>query len=179
MTNTKKQLQVNELIDILKTNQQFSLLKFDKTTHIKMEALRKSLKKTGSKMQVIKNTLFQKAVNKLSQDKNLTQFKEVRKHMPSLKENTALLTFGKDWSTGMNAFFAFSKEEKSVSFRLGCLDNVTYDANALTRIAQLPGKNVLVSKIIGSMKSPLTHFTYAIKYNTQKLVYILNAKAKN
>jgi len=179
MANTKKQLQVNEIVDILKNNQQFSLLKFDKTPHIKMELLRKALKKSGSKIRVIKNTFFQKAVNKLTLDKNLSQYKEVHKHIKSLKDNSALLTFGKDWSEGMNVFFKFSKDEKSVSFRLGCLDNVTYAENDMIRIAELPGKNVLLSKIIGSMKSPVSHFVHAIKFNSQKLVYILNAKAKN
>lgn len=179
MANTKKQLQVSELIDILKKNQHFSLLKFDKTPHIKMETLRKALKKSGSKVQVIKNTIFQKAVNKIIQDKNLAQFKEIHKQITTLKENTALLTFGDDWSEGMNVFFTFSRDEKSVSFRLGCLDKITYNSEEMLRIAQLPGKNVLLSKIIGSMKSPLSHFAHAIKYNTQKFVYILNAKAKS
>jgi len=179
MANIKIQLQVTKLVDILKQNQHFSLLKFDKTSHIKMELLRKALKKSGSKLKVIKNTFFQKAINKLAQDKKLSQYKEVHKHVLNLKENSALLTFGKDWSEGMNAFFNFSKEEKSVSFRLGCLDNVTYDADKMMSIAQLPSKTVLLSNVIGSMKSPVSHFINAIKFNTQKLVYILNAKAKN
>lgn len=179
MANVKKQLQVNKLVDLLKENQQFSLLKFDKTSHIKMESLRKVLKKTGSKLKVIKNTIFQKAINKLAQDKKRLQYRDIQKHISNLKENTALLTFGEDWSEGMNAFFNFSKEEKSVSFRLGCLDAVTYDANKMISIAQLPSKTVLVSNVIGSMKSPMSHFIHAIKFNTQKLVYILNAKAKN
>jgi len=79
----------------------------------------------------------------------------------------------------MNAFFNFSKDEKSISFRLGCLDNSTYNADQMVSIAQLPSKTVLLSNVIGSMKSPVSHFIHAIKFNTQKLVYILNAKAKN
>jgi len=179
MANTKKQLQVNEIVDILKQNKQFSLLKFDKTPHIKMEVLRKALKKSGSKIKVIKNTFFQKAINKLSQDKNLSQYKAVHKQVKSLKENSALLTFGKDWSNGINILSKFTKEEKSISFRLGCLDNVMYSSEEMIRISELPGKNVLLSKIIGSMKSPVSHFVHAIKFNSQKFVYILNSKAKS
>jgi large subunit ribosomal protein L10 len=179
MANPKKQLQVNELVDILKKNQHFSLLRFEKTPHTKMESLRKALKKSGSSLRVVKNTYFQKAVNKLSQDKKLSQYKEIHKLISALKENSALLTFGDDWSSGMNIFFTFSKEDKSLSYRIGCLDNKVYGADDMIRIAQLPGKQVLLSQMIGSMKSPVSHFIHAMKFNTQKLVYILNTKAKN
>jgi ribosomal protein L10 len=50
--------------------------------------------------------------------------------------------------------------------------------NDMEKISKLPGKDVLVGKIIGSMKSPISRFTMGIKFNQQKLVYILSQKAQ-
>lgn len=179
MANTKKQLQVSELIDIFNKHPHFTLIQFEKTPHIKMEELRKSLKKSGSSIRVTKNTLLKKAVGKLSQNIKSSQFKELFKMLSHLKEHTALVSFGTDWSEGMHIFFNFSKDEKSLSFRAGCLDSVAYDSNDLLRIAKLPGRNELLATIIGSMKSPLSHFSHALSYNTQKLVYILKTKSQS
>jgi len=46
-------------------------------------------------------------------------------------------------------------------------------------MAELPSKEELLGKIIGSMKSPMSKFVYALKFNTNKLVYILKQKSTN
>jgi ribosomal protein L10 len=86
--------------------------------------------------------------------------------------------FEGDWSRGLNAFFQFMKAEKSLSFKFGSLDQALYSESEVIRIAQLPGKNQIVGMIINSMKSPMSKTVYAMKYNTQKLVYILQQKSK-
>jgi len=48
----------------------------------------------------------------------------------------------------------------------------------LEKIAQLPGKNELITNIISSLKSPVSKFVYALKFNTNKFVYILQEKTK-
>ena len=178
MANTAKQSQLEKTTSFLNDFPSFTLLKYEKTTHTSLESLRKELKKTGSKVMVVKNTILQKAINKLSGNKESAYLRDVQKQTKNLKENTAVLGLSIDWSQGMNAFFTFSKSDKSVSFKVGCLDKQTYGENELVRIAQLPSKGVIVGKILGSLKSPVSHMTHAMKFNMQKFVYILNAKAK-
>lgn len=176
MVSTQKKSAVESFVEKLQKNSNFALIKFDKTTHQALETLRKVLKKEQSSFAVIKNTLFEKAINKLAlQNKNL---KELKKKFFPLKDTSALLTLGSDWSKGLNAFYQFVQKEKTLNFKFGILDNQGYDEVHLLEIAKLPGKDQLMAKIIGSMKSPMSKLVYALKYNTQKLVYILSAKSK-
>jgi len=178
MANTTKKVLSDDIITFLGAHPNFALLKFEKTTHINLETLRKSLKKSGAKIKVVKNTLLQKAVNKLAVDKTKPYMKVLQKELSGIRDNTALLAFGTDWSEGMGALSAFTKTDKTVTFKVGCLDATTYMAGDLDRISLLPGRNVLMGTIIGSMKSPAARLTRALSFGTQKLVYILTAKSK-
>ena len=55
----QKKIDFVQKIQVLLTkNQNFALVKIDKTTHRKLEDLRKELKKSGARFKVIKNSLF-------------------------------------------------------------------------------------------------------------------------
>lgn len=177
MVSKQKKTALDVFVDKLQKNSNFVLIKFKKTTHQSLEALRKELKKKGSTFSVIKNSLFEKAVNKLSLQN--TMIKDLKKKFFPVKDTTALLLLGSDWSKGLNAFYQFIQKEKTLDFKFGLLDNQTYDATTLLAIAQLPGKDILMGKIVGSMKSPINKLVYTLKYNTNKFVYILGARSKN
>ena len=95
-----------------------------------------------------------------------------------MKETTALVTLSDKWNDGLKALYLFTKKDATVSFKSSLLDKTIYDAEKTVQIAQLPSREELLSKIIGSMKSPMSKFVYALKYNTNKFVCILNAKSK-
>ncbi|MFA5136853.1 MAG: 50S ribosomal protein L10 [Patescibacteria group bacterium] len=176
MVSQKKTTQLEKITSFLDKSPNFVLLKFEKTTHSALESLRKELKKNNARVMVIKNTVLQKAINKLAASEKNKHLRDVQKVTRTLRDNTALLGLGVDWNSGMNTFYTFAKSDKTVSFKTGYLDKKTYAEGELIRIAALPGKSVLMGQIIGSMKSPISHFTNALKYNSQKFVYILNAK---
>jgi len=176
MTNLKKISQIEELITILKSNGNFLLISFDKTTHQNLEKLRKELKASGTVIKVLKNTLFEKTINKLAiENKNILEFK---KSFLPLKNTTALVTFSQDWSTGLNVLAKFMKAEKTLGFKAAILDNEKYDQVAVKRIAELPGKNQLTAQIIASLKNPSQRFVGALRFNMNKFVYVLTQKTK-
>jgi len=176
MVNQNKINQVESLTESLQKSPNFILVKIDKTSHKNLEELRKELRKNDSGIKVIKNTFFEKAVNKLSPSNKV--FADLRKKFFPMKEPSAIISFNKSWDKGLKAFSQFSKKEKTLSFKLGLVDNQIYSAEEISRIANLPSREELLGKIIGSMKSPMSKFIYALKYNTNKFVYILNAKSK-
>jgi large subunit ribosomal protein L10 len=179
MVSTQKKSQLDTISSFLRKFSDFALIRFQKTTHTSLETLRRQLRKNDSQLIVIKNTILQKAVNLLSSSKDQAHLKELQRLTRTLKDNTGILGFGKDWSAGMKVFFAFSKADKTVGFKVGVLDKLTYDEQGLLRIAELPGRGELVAKVLGSMKSPASHFVHSVRFNMQKFVYILNAKAKS
>ncbi|MDO8609067.1 MAG: 50S ribosomal protein L10 [bacterium] len=176
MINQDKLQQVDELSKTLETSSNFVLIKFEKTTHQNLELLRRELKKNQAKVKVIKNTLLEKSLNKLSIKNSL--FTEFRKKFFPLKKSSAILILESDWAIGLKSFYGFMQKEKSLSFKYGIIDKQLYAETEVRRLAQLPSKGQLIAQIIGSMKSPISHFTNAIKFNSSKLVYILQQKSK-
>ncbi len=177
MVSSQKKSALDSFVDKLQKNSNFVLIKFEKTTHQSLEALRKELRKKGSAFSVIKNSLFEKAVNRLSLQNKI--IRDLKKLFFPIKDTTALLLLGAEWSKGLNAFYQFIQKEKTLNFKFGLLDNQGYDALKLSQIAQLPGKDQLMAKIVGSMKNPTSKLVYTLKYNMQKLIYILNTKSKS
>lgn len=176
MVNTQKKGIVSSVIDVLTNANNFALIQFEKTTHKDLETLRKDLKKKDAKMQVVKNTLFEKAVNKLSEKSK--EYREVRdKHFP-LKQKSAVIMFKGDWADALKTYFTTAKDNEAFSFKFGLIENNAYDAEGMKKLAQLPGKDELVAKLLGAMKNPMVRTTQAIKNPMQKFVYVLNAKAK-
>ena len=121
--------------------------------------------------------MFEKSINKIAlKDKIYNEFK---KQIYPLKETTALVTLSDRWNEGLKALYLFTKKDVSIGFKSAILDKKIYDAEKAIQIAQLPSREELFGKIIGNMKSPMSRFVYALKYNTNKLVYILKQKSIN
>lgn len=160
----------------LESSENLALIKFERTTHTSLEGLRRELKKNNAKVNVIKNTLMEKAIHKLSQEKpTLKAFSE--KALP-LKETTALVTFDSDWSNGLKAFNTYTQKDTSLSFKVGVLDGTVYIKEELKKIANLPSRLELIAKVIGGMKSPASSLVRNMKFNMQRFVYVLSEKAK-
>ncbi len=176
MVSQKKKTQVESLTANLSDKSNFLLVKIDRTKHQSLEKLRRELRKTGSSVKIIKNTYFEKAVNKLA-GKEKT-FKELKKTYFPMRESSAMVFLDQAWDSGLKAFWNFVQEDKTLSFKLSILDKSLYGKEETEKIARLPGRLELLAKIIGSMKSPMSKFVYASKFNTNKFVYILQAKSK-
>ncbi len=177
MVTQLKKNQVDSVLQLLEKNPNFLLVKMGKTTHQNLETLRRDLRKTGSQIKVIKNTLFEKSINKIALKKTI--YKDLKKQLFPLKETSALVTMSERWSEGLKTVYDFSKKDSSLTFKLALLDNSIYDTEKSLEIAQLPSQEELLGKIIGSMKSPMSKFVYALKFNTNKLVYVLKQKSSN
>lgn len=170
MPNTKKVAVVDDLSQKFTSNSNITLLGFDKTSHIALENLRKAVRKTDSRLSVVKSSLLAKAVEKTPELKDFSS-----KVLP-LKNTTALVQMGNDVTATLKAIFDFAKKETSVFFKMGFLDSVTYDAKSLEKLAQLPSRLVLLGKVVGSLKSPLNRIDSAIKFPMSYFVSTLKAR---
>ena len=175
MVSLIKQKQVTNLIDLLKKSPNFVLISFDKTPHKKLEEARKKLSPFQAKLRVIKNTLFEKAINKISSANS--PFVELKKKFFPLKNSNAILTLPSDWLEGLKTFYELTLQEKSLNFKSAILDGEVFDSNQILALAKLPGKNQLFANIIMSLKTPLQKFIFNTRFNSYKLIYILKKLA--
>ncbi|MEK7188508.1 MAG: 50S ribosomal protein L10, partial [Patescibacteria group bacterium] len=53
------------------------------------------------------------------------------------------------------------------------------DTETLLRFSKLPGKDVLLSQVLGTLMSPSYGLIRVLSGNMQRLIYLLNAKIKS
>jgi large subunit ribosomal protein L10 len=57
----------------------------------------------------------------------------------------------------------FADKIESFSIVAGYLDGAVVDANTVNSLAEIPSKEVLIAKFLGSIKSPVYSFAYALQ----------------
>lgn len=57
----------------------------------------------------------------------------------------------------------FSKEAPNLELKAGIVDGVYYDTEGIGVIADIPSREVLLAKFLGSIQSPLSKFAYALQ----------------
>lgn len=176
MPSSKKITQVQSINQSLTKNKNFILFRYGSIATTKLESLRKDLKKTNSSLTILKNALFEKAINILSSKE--TVFKNLKKSFFPLKEPSAIIYLGENWSLPLKTYNNFVRDQKNFSYKFGLLDNQIYDPATLEKISLLPAKDELIAKLIGNMTNPSRRLVYSTKYQLNKFVYILKNKAK-
>ncbi|MFW5703451.1 MAG: 50S ribosomal protein L10 [Patescibacteria group bacterium] len=176
MPNTKKKEQVQHLCEQITEYNNFAVISYERTPHKEMEGLRKELKKTGSGMKVLKNSLFQKAVEHLSH--NNSNYSDIVENMFPIKGSSAIVGFGEEWFDGLKKYHESTKKNDSLDYLFGFIDNSVQGKEGMHALATLPSREELLAKVIGGMKSPLMKTTYALKFNMQRFTTVLNEKAK-
>jgi Ribosomal protein L10 len=69
----------------------------------------------------------------------------------------------------------FSKENKVLKLKAGILDGKVINADEVNALAELPSKEVLLAKLMGSMNAPISGFVNVLHGNLRGLVCALDA----
>lgn len=176
MPNQRKVAQVGSLSDLLKTYKHFFVIEYARTSHKALEDLRKKLRASQASMKVLKNTLFEKTVEQMAEQEST--YGSIKEKGFPLKGSSAMIGLSEDWSSGLKAYYEHAKKDESLSFKFGYVDGQAYDAKSVEALAKLPSKPELMAKVIGSMKTPMIKTVFAMKFNMQRLVTVINEKAK-
>ena len=110
--------------------------------------LRKTLREAGVDYKVYKNTLMDLAIKD-------TDFSGLEKYLAG----PTAAAFSYDDPTA--AASLISKQFKAMpklEFKAGIVDNVLYDADGIKAIADIPSREELLAKLLGSFKSPMAAF---------------------
>ena len=121
-------------------------------------ALRKQLREAGVIYKVYKNTMINFAVKG-------TEFEELSKH---LEGPTAIAISKEDATAPARILFNFSKNAPKLELKAGVVDGAYYDEKGIQVIATIPSREELLSKLLGSMQSPITNFARVIKKIAEK-----------
>ena len=109
--------------------------------------LRKELREAGVHYKVYKNTMMKRAFAG-------TAFESLTKDL----DGTNAIAISKDDATApARVICNFAKDAKALELKAGVVEGTLYDVNALNELAKIPSRDVLISKLLGSLQSPITN----------------------
>ena len=166
ITKEKKKEVVEDLID--KLSRQKSVVFFD-YTGLKVnqsQELRSKLREEEIDCQISKKTLIDLALEKAG-------LKDIK--VKELAGQIGLVFGYKDEVLPAKILYDFSKENKDLKIISGLIDGEFLGNEAILELAKLPSKQELLSKLVGSISSPMFGLHNALQGNLQKLIYILKS----
>lgn len=57
----------------------------------------------------------------------------------------------------------FAKDHKNLELKSGVIESEYYDLDGIKAIADIPSREVLIAKFLGSIKSPVSNFAYLLQ----------------
>ena len=121
-------------------------------------ALRKALREAGVQYKVFKNTLIKRAAEG-------TDFAQLD---PVLDGPTALAVSKDDATAAARIFAKFAKTSPKLEFKGVVVEGKFYDAKAVQALAEIPSREELLGRLLGSIQSPVTNFARVLKQIAEK-----------
>lgn len=154
----QKQVVVNEIKEKLERAASVVIVDARGLTVEQDTVLRKKLREAGVDYKVYKNTLVRFAVEG-------TQFEGLKDFL----EGPSAFAFSyEDATTAASIINANLKEMKALEFKAGVIEGTVYDAAGMKLVADIPSREVLLSRLLGSFKSPISAFARVIKQVAEK-----------
>ena len=149
---------VAEISELLDGAQSAVLVDYRGLTVEQDTKLRKQLREAGITYKVYKNTMVNFAVNG-------TQFEGMTEQLDG---PNAIAICATDATAPARILSNFAKTADALELKCGVVEGTYYDAAGINAIASIPSRDELLSKLLGSMQSPITNFARVIKQIAEK-----------
>lgn len=166
MNRQGKEAVVAALQKDLDTSSGLFLVGYRGMTVEQLQRLRRKVRQNSGKLKVVKVRLIKRALAGYGLDSS-------GELEPFLKNQVALVFAGKESSAIAKALYEFSKEHESLKLVAGYIDSAVYESDALVRVALLPSREVLLSQLCRTLKTPITHLAAVLQITARKLVIAL------
>ena len=153
-----KQPIVAEISEAIKDAQSVVLVDYRGLTVEQDTALRKQLREAGVTYKVYKNTMMNFAFKG-------TDFEGLA---PYLEGPSAVAISTTDATAPARILAKFAKDAKALEIKAGVVEGLVYDAAGMQTIAQIPSREELISKLLGSLQSPITNFARVMNQLAEK-----------
>jgi large subunit ribosomal protein L10 len=163
----EKQAIVREIQEQLADTAFVLLTDFTGMDTAKTAALRRALKETQARFQVVPNRLFRVAARELG-------YEGIE---PGLKGPTALVFGAGDVAASAKALREFAKANKVPVVKLGRMDGAVLQAADVEALATLPPKKVMQGMLVGTIAAPMSNLVGVMNQKLASLVYVLKAAA--
>lgn len=149
---------VAEISEQIKDAQSIVVVDYRGLTVAQDTMLRKALREEGVSYKVYKNTFITSAVKG-------TDFESI---VPNLEGPTAIAISKTDATAPARVIAKFAKDAKALEIKGGVVEGTYYDAKGIGEIATIPSRDELISKLLGSLQSPITNFARVMNQLAEK-----------
>lgn len=129
--------------------------------------LRSEIKENDAEAVVAKNTLL-----KVALEEKLAKSEELQNDLKG--PTTAVFAYG-DAIAPLKALVEFAKRLELPKIKSAIIEGIYTNADKVEEISNIPSKEVLIARMIGGLKSPLSGLTNTLSGVQRKFVYALNA----
>ena len=147
----KKQV-VQELTEKVKSAQSIVLADYRGLTVEQDTALRNALRAAGVEYRVVKNTLTSFAMK----ENGLEGLD------PFLNGPTAMALSSTDVVAPAKVLAEFAKKFEKLELKAGVVEGKVVDVSVIQTLAELPSREVLIARVLGSLNAPITGLAVAL-----------------
>lgn len=147
-----KEAVVNEVVDNMNASSSVTVVEYRGLTVAEITELRRALRSVDASMRVYKNSLVERAADKLGHE--------------SLKETLEgpnAIVFSKDTIAGPKVVAKFAKKHDNLVIKGGVVEGRVMSKDEMKIIASLPGREGLISMLLSCLQAPVRQFACAVK----------------
>ena len=149
---------VEEISATIKDAQSVVLVDYRGLTVAQDTELRKQLREAGVTYKVYKNTMMNFAFKG-------TDFEALA---PYLDGPNAMAVSTTDATAPARVLAKFAQTAKQLEIKAGVVEGAVYDANGMKAISEIPSREELLSKLLGSIQSPIANFARCMNQLAEK-----------
>ena len=163
-----KQPIVDAIVADIKDAQSVVLVDYRGLTVAEDTELRKQLREAGIIYKVCKNTMMKRAFEG-------TDFAGLDEYL----EGPSAIAISKDDATAPARIICkFAKTAEKLEVKAGVVEGKVYDEAGVKALSTIPSREELLSKLLGSIQSPITNFARVIKQIAEKDGEVVEAAAE-
>ncbi len=165
MNRNQKQEQVQRFGDKLGTATSAFLVDYRGLKVEEVNVLRGKLREVGVEYRVGKNTLLKRAVQNTA----------MNPLEPFLEGPTAIAIVNGEPVATAKILADYAKDKKNFALRVACIDGRIFNSDDIERLSQLPSREVLLAKLLGTLNAPASNFVGVLAALPGSLVRVLAA----
>ncbi len=166
-----KREMVAEITEKLKNAESVIVLSSTGVTVAEITELRAKFRQAGVEYRVLKNTLVRRALDDLGINS-----------LDNILEGPSAFAFGMSDAVApakvICDYMADQKTNNKFEIKAGLVEGVYMSPDAVKALSKLPSKEVLISKVMGSLNAPISNFVGVLSATLRSLVYAVDAVRK-
>lgn len=148
-----KSLVVSGIVEKLNNSSSAVVVDYKGLTVAEVTELRKVMREAGVDYKVYKNTLVRRA----AQEVGIEQFND------ELLVGTNAIAFGyEDPVAPARILKKFIETHPKMKLKMGVVEGEFYDEAKIMELANIPSREELIAKLLGSLKAPVSNFVYLV-----------------